>query len=807
MQIIPGDVRVAVRVLMKRPALTAATVVTLAVGLAANATVFSLVDALVLRPLAFPRQERLVQVWETGSQEDPFERFNVAPANFLDWREQGRDAFESLVALRWWDASVTGHEVTEGVQGFRVGEGFFELLGAVPVLGRGFEPGEWKEAGARVVVLGHDVWSRAFGADASILGRTVSIDGEAHTVVGVAPPGFRFPTGSEVWTPLVLPAAGAPRDEHHLGVIGRLTEGRTRAEAGARMEVVASRLRAAHPETNASRGVVVRSLSEGMEDAGIRPVFAVWQAAALLLLLLASLNVAHVLLARGTERHHELAVRFALGAGRGRLIRQLATEGVVLAAAASALSLPLAALATREMRRHLPAHIVKFVPGWDGIDVDFRMLLFTAALALLAVALASLWPALRNTRMDVTSGLREIGRSATPGARRQRGRNALVVAEVAGALALMVGAAVMVRGAFLLLSGHQGYDPDRVLTLRVRLPEARYSDPTARRVFARDALALLARLPGVDGATLSSALPGAGNSSSAPIEIEGEAPVAGSERPEVDDRSVAAGYFETLDLPLLAGRALLASDDERALPVAVVSRAMAERYWPGRDPIGRRFKADDGPWLTVVGVSGDVIQHWFARRWYPTFYRTFDQDPGSRVSFALRTRGTPEVLAPAARQALREVDPYLPAHDVLSQRQALRYQTIGLQYGAAVMSAFGLLALVLAVSGVYGVMAYRVSQRAFEFGVRLALGATARDILSLTLGQALRLTALGILLGLGLALALTRALGAAFAGVVSPDAASFAALSGILAAAALGAAAVPARRALAVDPARTLRAE
>jgi putative ABC transport system permease protein len=573
------------------------------------------------------------------------------------------------------------------------------------------------------------------------------------------------------------------------------------------MEVVAARLRAEHPTTNASRGVVVRSLSEGMEDPGIRPVFAVWQAAALVLLLLACLNVAHVLLARGTERHQELAVRVALGADGRRLVLQLATEGLVLAAAASVLAFPLAGLATRELRRYMPAHIARFVTGWEGVGVDLRTLLFTAALALLAVAVASLWPALRSTRADLVSGLREGGRSATTGTRRQRGRSALVVAEVAGALALLVGAAICVRGAVGLLGGPQGYDPDNVLTLRVSLPEARYKDEAARRGFARDALARLARLPGVQRATLVNALPASGSNTSDAIELEGAPPSDASDRPEADSRSVDPEYFDAMGIPVVGGRALLASDTEGAPAVAVVSRAMAERFWPGRDPIGRRFKAGDGPWLSVVGISGDVIQHWFSRRWYPTFYQAYEQRPRPHLAFALRTRGEPESLAGGARQALREVDPYLPAYDVWSLRRSMSYATIGVQYGAAIMGVFGLLALVLALSGVYGVMAYRISQRTSEFGIRLALGATSGHILRLTLGQAARLTALGIVFGLGLALALGRALASAFAGVVAPDVVSFAAFASLLAAAALLAAAVPARRALRLDPARTLRSE
>jgi putative ABC transport system permease protein len=802
-----ADLRFAFRSIVRRPWLSAGTALTLAVGLAANATIFGLVDALIFRPLAFPEQQRLVQLWESSPSTDSFERSNTSPANFLDWRDQAEDVLETLVAVEWWDAAVAGRDLTERIQGSRVSQGFFEALGAAPRQGRGFAASEWQEGAGNVVVIGHDLWQRAFGADAATLGRVVTIDGQPHTVVGIAPQGFRFPVGTEVWAPLVLPAAGASRDAHYLTVLGKLAPGRTRAAARARMEIVAARLRAEHPDTNANRGVVLKSLSEGMEDAAVRPIFAVWQAAALVLLLLACLNVAHVLLARGTERHRELAVRVALGADRKRLVGQLATEALVLAATAGALSVPLAALGSRELRRYLPAHIVRFVPGWEGIGVDTRMLLFTAACALLAVALASLWPALRSTRVDLASGLKEGGRGATVGGRRQRGRNALVVAEVAGALALLTAAAICVRGAVGLLRGAQGFDPDRLLTLRVSLPESRYPDADAQRGFAREALARLQRLPGVRHATLANVLPASTNNTARSIEVEGEPSPDASNRPEADARSVAPGYFEALGIPILSGRGLIASDDAGAAPVAVVSRAMAERHWPGRDPIGRRFRAGDGPWLTIVGVSGDVIQQWFTRRWYPTFYQSFEQWPRSGLALALRTGGEPEALATAARQALRDVDPYLPAYDVWSMRRGMHYATLGVQYGAIVMAAFGLLALVLAVSGVYGVMAYRVSQRTSEFGLRVALGATRADILRLTLGQAARLTALGLLIGLGLALGLGRALATAFAGAVAPDAASFAAFAAVLAGAALLAAAVPARRAAAADPAQTLRAE
>jgi putative ABC transport system permease protein len=383
------------------------------------------------------------------------------------------------------------------------------------------------------------------------------------------------------------------------------------------------------------------------------------------------------------------------------------------------------------------------------------------------------------------------------------------VTQIAGALALVVVAGLAVKSARTLLLGPQGYDPDRLLTLQVTLPESRYRDPAARRAFARNAEERLAAIPGVTAVGLANIMPGRNNNASRPIQIEGAPLLDRSDPPIVDDRTLSPGYFAALRLPLVAGRGLKGSDDETALPVAVVSRSLAERYWPGRDPVGRRFRmGDDGsPWITVVGVSGDHIHQWFTRRNYPTCYRPYLQDPRSDLAFALRTPGDPEALAPSARRAVSDVDPSQPAYNVWSQRRAISLSTIGLQYVAAIMAVFGGLALVLAISGVYGVMSYRVSLRTQEIGVRVALGASARDVLQLTMAQAMRLTALGLLAGGAVGFAAARGVSAALMGTIPFDATTFAAATGFLATSALLAAYLPARRALAIDPAQALRAD
>jgi putative ABC transport system permease protein len=432
--------------------------------------------------------------------------------------------------------------------------------------------------------------------------------------------------------------------------------------------------------------------------------------------------------------------------------------------------------------------------------------------AVVAAFVFSAVPAWRAARLDLNAALREGSRSVTAGGRRQIGRNVLVVGQVAAALALLVVAGDAVRGARALLDGPQGYEPRGVLAFDVTLSDARYSDPQEQRAYVRDVLARLAELPGVDSVAATNTIPGRGGYSTRPVAIEGQPLAEGVEPPRVEARVATPGLFAALRLPLLRGRGLEDADTEEGREVAVVSRAFAERFWPGQDPIGKRFRVVSGdadtPWLAVVGVSGDVIHQWVMRRNEPTFYRPFVQAPGQRLGFVLRAGGgDPEALAAPVRRALAAVDLDQPAYEMRSQPRSIRQSTIGLQFVAGIMAAFGVLALVLAVGGVYGVMSYRVSQRTLEIGVRVALGASRADVLRLTLGQALRLAAIGLPLGAALGWAASRALGSALRGAVAFEPLVLASVAALLATAALAAAFVPARRALAVDPARALRAE
>jgi putative ABC transport system permease protein len=806
------DARFALRTLVKRPTTSLLLVTTLALGLAANAVIFNVLDAVVLRAFAFPNQERLVRLHETSRDFDGIDLSNVAPGNLIDWQAQSGGLFDHVVGMGWWDASLRGRDSSERVQGHRVGASFFEALGLAPAQGRGFLAEEAREGQDKKVVLGHALWQRAFGGG-PMVGRSVIIDTEPHVVVGIAPPGFQFPDGTEVWAPLVLlDPATAPRDQRYLSAMGRLAPGRTRQEASAALAVVAERLAREHPKTNNGRGVGVPSFRSGFGDPVLPQILLIWQAAAVLVLLIACVNVANLILAQAQERSREMALRTALGASPFRVARQLLTEGLIVAVVSAAFAMPLVALAARALRESMPAEIARFVPGWQQLGADWRSLLFSALVAVVAAFVFSAVPAWRAARLDLNSALREGSRSVTAGGRRQLGRNVLVVGQVAAALALLVVAGDAVRGARALLDGPQGYEPRGVLAFDVTLSDVRYSDPQKQRAYVRDVLARLAELPGVESAAATNTIPGRGGYSTRPVAIEGQALAEGVEPPQVEARVATPGLFAALRLPLLRGRSLEDADTEEGREVAVVSRAFAERFWPGQDPIGQRFRVVSGdadtPWLAVVGVSGDVIHQWVMRRNEPTFYRPFVQAPGQRLGFVLRTgSGDPEALAGPVRRALAAVDLDQPAYQIRSQPRSIRQSTIGLQFIAGIMAALGVLALVLAVGGVYGVMSYRVSQRTLEIGVRVALGASRADVLRLTLGQALRLAAIGLPLGAGLGWMASRALGSALRGAVAFEPLVLASVAALLAAAALVAAFVPARRALAVDPARALRAE
>lgn len=799
------DLRYAWRSLVKRPATSAIIVATLALGLGTNAAIFGLIDALVLRPFPLPDLDRIAFILQTRPGDGIGTQETVAPANFVDWKKQA-DVFDRLAAVESWDVNLAGVDEPERVPGVFVSADFFAVLGVQPALGRGFQDDEEVHGRHRRAVLSHTLWQRRFGSDPRILGKPVLLDTEAYEIVGVAPRGFDFPQGSQIWAPLAMtPEVAANRRTRYLTVLGRLAPGRTLEDAQVQMAVIAQRLEEQYPEANRDRGARVTTLIEGMKDPGLGPILLLWQASAAFVLLIACANIANLLLARGAERQRDLAVRLALGAGRARLVGQLLMESATLAVLSIPLALAVAAGALHVIRVAMPPRIIRFVSGWETMSVDTRSFAFTLLLALAAAAVFGIVPAWQASRQRVVDALKDGGRGSTSG--RQRLRRGLVVSEVALSLPLLVAAALSLSSVNRFLYGPQGYDPNGVLVARAVLPDARYAEPDSRRQFTDRVLSRAAALPGVDAAAIVNVVPAGSNNSGRAMEIEGRPNPDPLNPPTVDYRAATPAFFDALRIPIGRGRSFTDADRVDGLPVAIVTESLAAHYWPGADPLGRRLRLGDGPWLTVVGVAGDVVHDWFGRRRYPTVYQPYAQAPTGSIVLVVRTAGEPASLGLPLTAAVRAIDPSQPLFDVMPMQRLLHERTIGLQYVAAIMGAFGLLALILAVVGVYSVMAYLVVQRTHEIGVRMALGADRRQVFRLTVGQTGRLAVLGVAIGLVLSVLAARFLEANLAGAISNDLRLQAGLAAVLIVSALLAGYIPARRASSIDPIVALRAE
>ena len=805
MRTIFTESRQALRTLLKRPALTAVIVLTLAVGLAANASMFQVIDALILRPFTFEDVDRVALVAETEPGVSYDVQESVAPATYRDLRAQA-DTFEHLAAYEWWDVNLATGDEAERVSGFAVTANFFAALGAQPALGRTFTADEETRGNHRRVILSHGMWQRRFAGDVSVLGRTILLDGETFEIVGVMPKDFSFPMGSEIWAPLAMDAKTAGRrDSRYLTLVGRLAPGRTLDEAHTQVAAIGNRLAQQYPETNKDRGARAMTLTEGMRDQGLGPIVVLWQASAAFVLLIACANIANLLLARGAERQREMAVRTALGASRGRIVRELLIESAMLALTAVPLALGLAWVAIQLIRSALPPRLVRFVAGWQTMDVDGRLVMFTIGLAALTALTFGIIPAIRASRPSLTGTLKDGGRGASAGRERQRLRRALVVGQIALALPLLVASGLSTLGAQRFLNGSQGYDPDGLLAMRAALPEARYGEPEARRRFVEAAAAKLAELPGVRGVAVANVLPAMTSNAGRSIEVEGKPNPDPANPPRIDYRTVTPGFFRTLQIPLIKGRGFSTADGADGDPVVILSESAVTRFFPGVDPLGRRVRVGDDRWLTVVGVSGDVIHNWFAGRDEPTAYRPYSQAPSSSLALVIRSDGDPASLSLPAAAAIRGIDSAQAIYDVMTMREALHERTIGLQYVANIMAIFGIVALLLAVVGVYSVMAFMVTQRTHEIGVRIALGASRGDVLRLTVGSAARMTAIGVTVGLLASFAVSRALEAVLNGILGADLRVSLGVATVLISAALLAGYIPARRASGIDPMVALR--
>ena len=806
------DVRYGARMIWKRPGFTAVVVLALALGIGANTAIFSVVNAVLLRPLPFQDPERIVVVSETVRRET-VERRPLSYPDFVDWREQNQ-VFAELAAFDTASLTLTGSGEPERVEGEIVSASYFPLLGAQAAVGRTFLASEDVTPDTHpVVVLSHTFWQRRFNGDASVIGSTINFNERAFTVVGIMPENFRGVSGqAEAWIPMMMLSVVRStqflqqRGTRWHAALARLKPGVSVEQAQAEMDTIMRRLEQEYQDTNRDRGaLVIPAQEEYFSD--IRPTLLVLLGAVGFVLLIACANVANLLLARAASRQKEIAIRTALGAGRWRLVRQLLTESVLLALLGGAVGLLFAVWGVDFLAAMNPVELPTFV----RIRVDAWALGFTLLISLLVGVVFGLAPALQASRPDLNETLKEGGRSSSGGAGRQRLRGALVVAEVALALVLLVGAGLMLKSFQRLQTFDPGFRADNLLTMWVSLPTQRYNNQ-ARAIFSQQLLERLAALPGAQSAALASDFPLSGSSSATNIILEGAADErAGGESVRIYRHSVSPGFFNTLGISLLRGRDFNAQDTQGAQPVAIISEAMARRYWPEGDAMGQRFRTggDNDPWVSIVGIVGNAKHRRLIneRNTDPDIYYAFAQAPTRDIGIVIRSATDAASLTTALRREAQSLDANLPLYDIQPMAQRLAAQTAGMRFSAWLLGIFAAMALLLAAAGIYGVMSYSVTQRTHEIAIRMALGARAADVLRMVVGQGMRLVLLGVGICLAAAFALTRLMRSLLYEVSATDPLVFILIALLLTGIALIASYIPARRATKVDPMEALRYE
>jgi len=786
---------------------TLIAVFTLAVGIGANTAIFTVVDAVLLRPLPLPDDERLVIVgpeWRGGVG-------SVAPADFLDLRAQNR-VFAGMTAVCAIAVNLREGEQPERLQGVVVTPSFFDVMGVRPRLGRGFRPDEQGAGRDHVVVISDALWRARLGASPDVLGRRLLLNEEPYTVVGVAPPGFRFPEEAELWLPprfAVPHRVGEPKDpsqnrgSHYFDTYARLKPGVSYREAQADVSVIMARIAQADPDADARGGALVRNLREHLVGESRRSLLVMLGVVALVLLV-ACANVASLLLARGAARQRELALRTALGASRGRVVRLVLTESLVLGLVGGALGVAIAGAGAPLLVRLVPASAQNLV----RLQLDPVVLLFALAVALATAVVFGLSPALVAVAGRGAAALHDAARSSTAGRSRRGFQRALVTAETALALMLLAGAGLLVKSFVRMRSVDPGFRPASVVSMSVNLPLPAYVESARRIAYARDALAGIERVPGVAAAALVTRVPLRPGSSSRGVTVEGRSytPEQPVEKVIPNYVAVSPGYFRTLGITLLAGREFTSDDNAERPQVVIVSAAAAETFWPGESPLGRRLSFSDGM-REVVGVVADVRTTSLAQRPLPLLYAPYAQDPWPFMSFVARTVPSPESVSGELRRVIRAVDKALPVTGVRTLEQVVTESLAPRQFQAGLTSAFAALALVLAMMGIYGVMSYAVAQRTREIGIRAALGAEPGRLFREVVSEGLRVVGLGALVGLAGAYVARSALSSMLFEVSPFDPVTFALVLLLLVAVALVACLVPARRAMRVDPVVALRTE
>jgi len=798
------------RMLAKRPVFTTVAVLMLALGIGANTAIFSVVNGLLLRPLPYPESERLVLLSEKNRDG---QRDSASYPNYADWRSRTQ-LFEGM-AMAWPQTfTLTGTDKAQRIEGYTVNWNFFPLLRVEPQVGRTFNEADDRYGAERTVVISHGFWQRHFGGESSVIGQTLRMNDDTYSVVGVLPPGFEYFQRADVFTPLGLvlapdsPFAGRGNRAFDFYAVARLKPGVTLAQANSEMTSLGQQLAQEYPQANEGRGAQAERLQDVMSE-GVRDSLWILLGAVGFILMIACINVANLMLVRVAERQKEFALRLALGAGRGRIVSQLLSESILIVAIGGACGL----LVGSSMLQGLLALAPTEIPQLSRVGLDQRVLLFTLGIAAATCFLFGLLPALQASKTDLQTTLKDSGRSTT-GRSPERTRRALLIAEVSVSLVLLAGAGLLVRSMWNLLHVDPGFNMDNVLTLRMSLADPKYT-PQSLRVFVDECIARVRAVPGVRSVAVTHSLPIDGTNWSGGFLAADKSVPSHGDLPETDRLRVSPTYFETMGIRLVRGRLFTSADTAEAAPVVIVNETLAQRIWPNENPLGKRVKfgfpedydAESKPWREVVGVVNDVKMNGMDQAITMQTYLPYSQLPNRSLGLVVRTERTAAVPAAAIEQAIHAIDKDVPVFSIRTMDQVLGNSLAQRRLTLVLLASFAALALLLTTVGIYGVISYAVRQRTHEFGIRMALGAQARDVLMLVLRQGLKLTLIGIALGLTGAFALTRWMESLLFGVPPTDVLTFGSIAVGLVLVALLTCWLPARRATQIDPLNALRRE
>jgi len=808
--------RYGARMLLKSPGFTVVAVLTLALGIGANTAIFSVVNFVLLRPLEYANSDQLVMVWERNTKKG----WNESPtsfADFVDFRDNAKSV--ELVAFTDTNFNLTGGDQPERVAGLRVSANLFSLLGVNPARGRWFAPEEDKPGAGHVLILSYGLWQRSFGGNSNLVNQTVQLNGQSYTVVGVMPPTFKFPpafsatttseeliSNADLWVPLTTDDVPLIRNIRNLKMIGRLKAGVAPQQAQAEINSIAGRLAREYPDVNAGLESVVIPLHEQIVG-DVREALLILLGAVVLVLLIACANIANLLLSKATARHKEIAIRTALGANRGRLLRQLLTESTLLGLLGGVFGFLVAYAGSKTL--------VSFgsfsIPQLTDFSFDMKVPLFALVVSLLTSLIFGLAPAIDASNPNLNEALKEGGRSSSGGATRARLRNALVITEVALAVVLVTASGLMLRSFVRLQGTSSGLNPHNLITLELELPDVRYHAAQQQTLFQQQLLQRVGSLPGVQNAATVDNLPFSGNAFNTSFTIEGRPTGPTTETPRAYYRVISPDYFPAIGIELHKGNQFTDRDTAEQPGVAIVNETAAQRYWPGVDPLGKRIKRgrpeSKNPWLTVIGIVSGSRQLSLKEGSQPEIYVPYLQNPGLTFTLVARTASDPRSLTGALRKEVLSADREIPAANIKLMEELISNSVAKERFYVLLLAVFAALALILAAVGVYGVMSYSVTLRTRDIGIRMALGARPVDIFKHIVGQALLLGLIGLGVGIVLAIASTRVMSSLLYGINATDPLTLAITSLVLLAVALLASYLPARRATRVDPLVTLRYE